>query len=190
MAAGPVVFERLDRHPFGARPLLGIAATEPAGEPTRLDPWRGKLAADLLARLGETEDDTELGEALERWELSLFEDEPLRSERLREALAALLGGADGLWAAAMRAAVLVGETGPERAALDRRPARARARARTRDVEVARRRSAGAIVEAILHEDRDAAARRARRRAARPAGPAGRLLLRARARFVTNPAQRA
>ena len=62
-----------------------------------------------------TEHDAELGEALERWELSLFEDEPLRSERLREALAALLGGADGLWAAAMRAAVLVGEIpSPER----------------------------------------------------------------------------
>ena len=48
VAAGPLVFEQLDRHPLGARPLLGIAATEPAGEPTRLDPWRGKLAADLL----------------------------------------------------------------------------------------------------------------------------------------------
>ena len=45
IAAGPVVFEQLDRHPFEARPMLGIAATEPGGEPTRLDPWRGSLAA-------------------------------------------------------------------------------------------------------------------------------------------------
>jgi hypothetical protein len=63
----------------------------------------------VLARLPGSEQDVEVGEALERWELSLFEAEPLRSERLREALAALLGGSDGLWAAAMRAAVLVGE---------------------------------------------------------------------------------
>jgi hypothetical protein len=110
VAAGPFVSERLDRHPLQPRPLLGIAATPPGGEPTRLDPWRGKLAADVLARLPGSEQDAELGEALERWELSLFEDEPLRSERLREALAALLGGSDGLWAAAMRAAVLTGDT--------------------------------------------------------------------------------
>jgi hypothetical protein len=109
LSAGPVVLEQLDGHPLGPRPLLGIAATEPAGEPTRLDPWRGKLAGDLLARLPESEQDSELGDALERWELSLFESEPLRSERLREALAALLGGADGLWAAAMRATTLIGE---------------------------------------------------------------------------------
>jgi hypothetical protein len=109
VAAGPLVAERLDRHPLEPRPLLGIAATRPSGEPSRLDPWRGKLAADVLARLPGSEQDVEVGEALERWELSLFEAEPLRSERLREALAALLGGSDGLWAAAMRAAVLVGE---------------------------------------------------------------------------------
>jgi hypothetical protein len=110
VAAGPLVSERLDRHPLPPRPMLGIAATRPGGEPTRLDPWRGKLAADLLARLPGSEQDPELGEALERWELSLFEAEPLRSERLREALAALLGGPDGLWAAAMRAATLIGDT--------------------------------------------------------------------------------
>ena len=96
-----------------------------AGPRDRGDRARGRAdAAGSLARKarrrparqpGRVEDDAELAEALERWELSLFEDEPLRSERLREALAALLGGADGLWAAAMRAAVLVGETpGPER----------------------------------------------------------------------------
>ena len=109
VASGLLVSERLDRHPLEPRPMLGIGATRPGGEPSRLDPWRGKLAGDVLARLPGWEQDGELGEALERWELSLFEAEPLRSERLREALAALLGGPDGLWAAAMRAAVLVGE---------------------------------------------------------------------------------
>jgi hypothetical protein len=108
VAAGPVVFEQLDWHPFGIRPLLGIAATEPAGEPSRLDPFRGGLARELLEHLAAVEGDAELAEALERWELSLFESEPACSERLRESLAALLGGPDGMWAGAMRAAVLLG----------------------------------------------------------------------------------
>ena len=61
---------------------------------------REVAAAELLARLGSLEDDLELADALARWELALFEDEPARSEYLRESLAALLGGPDGLWAAA------------------------------------------------------------------------------------------
>jgi hypothetical protein len=115
VAAGPVIFERLDWRPLGIRPVLPIAAAEPAGEPTRLDAVRARLACDLLARLGRAEEDPDLAEALDRWELSLFADEPFRSEQLREALAALLGGPDGLWAAAVRAAMLLGETGPDRA---------------------------------------------------------------------------
>ena len=58
----------------------------------------------------------ELGEAIDRWELSLFQNGPFRSEQLRSALEALLGAGDGLWAAALRASVLLGETGRERAA--------------------------------------------------------------------------
>ncbi len=151
VAAGPVVFERLDWHPFGVRPVLGIASTEPAGEPGRLDPWRGKLAGDLLTRLGETEGDGGLGEALERWELSLFESEPLRSERLREALAAALGAVDGLWAAAMRAAILVGEAGSDRAVVveSLRMLGRGERADGTAVDAVRR----ALVETVLHEDR-------------------------------------
>ena len=38
VAAGPVLFERLDWRPYGIRPVLPIAATAPPGEPTRLDP--------------------------------------------------------------------------------------------------------------------------------------------------------
>src|SRR4051794_23498983 len=115
VAAGPVLFERLDWRPLAIRPVLPIAAAEPRGEPTRLDSFRARLAADLLARLGSAEDDPELAEALDRWELSLFADEPYRSEQLREALTALLGGSDGLWAASVRAAVLLGETARDRA---------------------------------------------------------------------------
>jgi hypothetical protein len=151
VAAGPVVFEQLDWHPFGVRPMLGIAATEPAGEPTRLDPWRGRLAADLLERLARVEEDPELAEAMERWELSLFEGEPLRSERLREAVAALLGGADGLWAGVMRTSILLGETSHERAAVtEGLRALARGRNAAEDASEALRR---AIVETLLHDDR-------------------------------------
>jgi hypothetical protein len=151
VAAGPVVFEQLDWHPVGIRPLLGIAATEPGGEPTRLDPWRGCLGADLLERLVRAEEDPELAEALERWELSLFESEPLRSERLREAVAALLGGADGLWAGVMRASVLLGETSHERAAVtEGLRALARGERAADGADEALRR---AIVEVVLHDDR-------------------------------------
>jgi hypothetical protein len=151
IAAGPVVLERLDRHPLEPRPVLGIAATEPGGESTRLDPWRGRLAGDLLGRLTATEEDSELGEAIERWELALFESEPLRSERLREAFAALLGGSDGLWAAVMRAAMLIGVTTDARRHL---ADELRGLARGEHggpglIDTVRR----ALVEAILHDDR-------------------------------------
>ena len=116
VAAGPVLFERLDWRPLGIRAVLPIAATEPLGEPTRLDAFRARLAGDLLERLGRADDDPELAEALDGWELSLFAEEPFRSEQLRETLTALLGGVDGPWAATIRAAVLLGETGRDRAA--------------------------------------------------------------------------
>jgi hypothetical protein len=117
VAAGPIIFERLDWRPYGIRPVLPIAAADSAGEPIRLDQVRGALARDLRERLAATDDDPDLAEALDRWELSLFQAEPFRSEQLREALSAALGGPDGLWAAAVRAAVLLGESGQERAEL-------------------------------------------------------------------------
>ena len=72
VAAGPVVFERLDFRPLRISPLLPIAATQPRGEATRLDSLRGRLAADLRERLPLADEDRELGEALDRWELSLL----------------------------------------------------------------------------------------------------------------------
>jgi hypothetical protein len=115
IAAGPVIFERLDWRPYGIRPMLPIAATAPAAEPTRLDRFRAEVAAELLPRLGSVEDDQALAEALDRWELSLFQAEPFRSEQVKLALVAALGGEDGLWAAGVRAAALIGDTPQGRA---------------------------------------------------------------------------
>jgi hypothetical protein len=117
VAAGPVVFERLDFRPLRIAPLLPIAATQPRGEATRLDRVRAKLAADLLARLVLADDDRELAEALDRWELSLFADEPFRTGQVRDAIGCLFGGDDGPWAAAMRTAVLLADKTQERSDL-------------------------------------------------------------------------
>ena len=151
LAAGPVLFERLDWRPYGVRPMLPIAATQPPGEPSRLDAFRGNLARDLLERIATADQDPELAEALDRWELSLFAAEPFRSEQLREALTALLGGADGLWAATVRTALLLGETAPDRAAhLDRlRALGAGETASPATADAVR----CAMVETLLHGDR-------------------------------------
>ncbi len=114
LAAGPVLFERLDWRPYGIRPVLPIAATAPPGEPTRLDPFRASVAAQLRPLLAAADEDPQLGDALDRWELSLFQGEPFRGEQLRHALDAALGDGEGLWAAGMRAAALLGETAEER----------------------------------------------------------------------------
>ena len=91
LAAGPVLFETLDGRPFGIQPVLPIAATQPPGEPSRLDTFRTPIAVEVLAALADADGDPELAEALDRWELSLFQNEPFRGEQLRAALAALLG---------------------------------------------------------------------------------------------------
>ena len=142
VAAGPVLFERLDWRPFGIRPVLPIAATPPPGEPTRLDAFRAQVAVKLIPRLALADDDPRLGDALDRWELSLFQDDPFRAEQLRHALDAALGDGDGTWAGAMRAAALLGETAEERADLA-----GRFRAPTSDL--LRR----MLVAVLLHGDR-------------------------------------
>ncbi len=114
IAAGPVLFERLDWRPFGVRPVLPIAATQPPGQPTRLDVFRGETARVLITKLCAADGDRELGDALDRWELALFQDGSFRSEQLGASLDALLGVGDGAWAASLRAAMLLGETGRER----------------------------------------------------------------------------
>jgi hypothetical protein len=147
IAAGPVVFERLDFRPLRISPLLPIAATQPRGEATRLDKIRAKLAADLRSRLTLADTDRELGEALDRWELSLFSEEPFRSAQVGEALGCLLGGDGGTWAATMRASVLLAEKGRERnEVLDL----LRAERLNRDGRDAVRR---ALVETLLHGNR-------------------------------------
>ena len=147
VAAGPMLFERLDWRPFGIRPMRPIAATQPSGEPDRLDGFRGGLSRELLACLQLAEADAALAEAIDRWELSLFQDEPFRSEQLRAALAALLGDT---WA--LRAAVLLGDDSSARrtlyeslSKLERGESVQRAAA-----DAARR----AFAEALLHGDRE------------------------------------
>jgi hypothetical protein len=117
VAAGPVLFERLDWRPYGIRPVLPIAATAPAGEPTRLDPFRASVAQKLRPQLALADDDAKLGDALDRWELALFQDDPFRREQLRHALDSALGNGEGAWAAGMRAAALLGESGHERTSI-------------------------------------------------------------------------
>ena len=112
LSAGPVLFETLDGRPFGIRPVLPIAATQPPGEATRLDAFRGSLAAEILQRLTLADADSALAEALDRWELSLFQNEPFRSEQIRATFVALLGET---WA--LRAAVLLETEAAERSAL-------------------------------------------------------------------------
>ena len=112
VAAGPVLFERLDWRPFGIRPVLPIAATQPPGEPDRLDGFRGALARELLARLTLADGDPALADALDRWELALFQNEPFRSEQLRGSLVSLLGET---WE--LRAAVLLGDESERRRSL-------------------------------------------------------------------------
>ncbi|MDX6426030.1 MAG: hypothetical protein QOD52_1435 [Gaiellaceae bacterium] len=147
IAAGPVVFERLDFRPLRISPLLPIAATQPRGEGTRLDKIRARLAADLRGKLTLADSDRELGESLDRWELSLFSDEPFRSAQVRESLTCLLGGDGGAWAAAMRTAVLLGDKNRERTdLLDA----LRAERLGRDARDAVRRT---LVETLLHGDR-------------------------------------
>ncbi|MGL6279608.1 MAG: hypothetical protein ACRC50_08665 [Gaiella sp.] len=151
LAAGPVLFETLDGRPYGIRPVLPIAATQPTGDPERLDEFRGALAAELLARLGLADADAYLAEALDRWELSLFQHEPFRSEQLRAAFAALLGET---WA--LRAAVLLEDEPATRAELHADLVALTgdgAAATPRAVDAARR----AVVGVLRHGDRAALA---------------------------------
>ena len=150
IAAGPVLFERLDWRPYGVRPVPSLAAQTPRGEPTRLDPFRARLVAELQQRLAAGAD-ADVLEALDRWELALFHEGSVRADELREALESLLGCEEGAWAAAMRAAVLLGESGRDReelvtalrALLDGDGPGSRAE------EAVRR----ALVETLLHDSR-------------------------------------
>jgi hypothetical protein len=131
--------------------VLPIAATQPPGEATRLDSFRADLAAELLSRLGLADADPGLAEALDRWELSLFQNEPFRSEQLRGALAGLFGDT---WE--LRAAVLLGDESEERRAIHAALRElARGELASRRAEDAVRRS---LVETLRHGDRAALVR--------------------------------
>ena len=147
VAAGPVLFETLDGRPFGIQPVLPIAATQPPGESSRLDSFRTPIAVDVLTALGDADGDPELSDALDRWELSLFQNEPFRGEQLRAALASLLGDT---WA--MRGSVLLGEDPRAREELyaELTSLAAGQPATTAAVDAARR----AIVAVLRSRDRD------------------------------------
>jgi hypothetical protein len=131
--------------------VLPIAATQPPGEASRLDSFRAELAREVLARLALADADVALAEALDRWELSLFQNEPFRSEQLRGALAGLLGDT---WE--LRAAVLLGEGSEERRAIHAAlRALASGEQATERAENAVRRS---LVETLRHGDRAALVR--------------------------------
>ncbi|MBA3347768.1 MAG: hypothetical protein H0T13_04335, partial [Actinobacteria bacterium] len=141
VSAGPVLFERLDWQPFGIRPVLPIAATQPPGEATRLDSFRSEVARDVLAALALADADTALAEALDRWELSLFQNGPFRTEQLRGSLAALFGDT---WQ--LRAAALLGDVSGGRRELYES---------LRDANVAALESTArrSLVETLRHGDR-------------------------------------
>jgi hypothetical protein len=146
-AAGPVLFETLDGRPFGIQPVLPIAATQPPGDASRLDAFRSAIAIDVLAALSDADGDPELSDALDRWELSLFQAEPFRGEQLRAALASLLGET---WA--MRCCVLLGEDAGAREELygELTTLAAGEPATTASVDACRR----AVVAVLRSRDRD------------------------------------
>src|SRR5256885_11625212 len=61
VAAGPVLFERLDWRPFGIRPLLPMPSPPPPGAPTRPHPFRAEVAGKLFPRVALTYRDHALG---------------------------------------------------------------------------------------------------------------------------------
>src|SRR5439155_12002952 len=106
------------------------------------DPFRASVAVQLIPRLALADEDVELGEALDRWELALFQSPPFRDEQLSQSLTSALGGGDGQWAAAMRAAALLGQNARDRADLVER-------LRSPSTDLVRR----VLVELLLHGDR-------------------------------------
>ena len=169
IAAGPVVFERLDFRPLRdlAAPADRGDAAARRGDPARQDPRRGSpptcASGSPLA-----DDDRELGEALDRWELSLFSEEPFRSAQVREALTCLLGE--------RRRRVGRGDARRRCCSARRRGDRAELlealRAERARPRRARRRAARARRDAPARQPRRRSSTRARRDAARPAAAAG------------------
>ena len=112
--------------------------------------------ATLRPRLALADDDAQLGDALDRWELSLFQDEPFRGEQLRMRSTPRSATATALWAA--------GDARCRPARRDRGGARRPRRALPRaDAATSLRRL---LVAVLLHGDRRALLRELDERAAR------------------------
>ena len=117
IAAGPLLFERIDQTQQAVRPLPPEVARQPLGEARRLDVLTLGVARSLCERLyaaGAPAD--RLGTALSRWSASLgLPGDAERAAASAAALAPLLG-TDAQWdgATALRAAALAGRTAAER----------------------------------------------------------------------------
>ena len=137
----------------GVRSASGRCCRSPRpslpGEPTRLDEFRGRLAATCSRASPRADDDPELGEALDRWELSLFQPSRSASEQLRESLGR----------AARRRRRALGGGAARRRCCSARPARARRAARPAARPASGGHASGAptvrraLVEVLMHGDR-------------------------------------
>ena len=112
IAAGPVIFERLDwalacdpcrRWPPRPRPGSRRVSI-PSGPSWPSSSWSGSRGLRSTRTCSKRS-------TAGSWRLPRG---PVRADELREALSVLLGCDEGPWAAAMRAAVLLGENGRER----------------------------------------------------------------------------
>ena len=137
VAAGPVLFERLDWRPYGIRPVLPIAATAAARRADAARPVP-RLGGGRPARAPRRRGRRPRSSATRSTAGSSRSSSPSRSaaSSCAHALEAALGEDDGAWAAAMRGAALLGATadGARRA----RRAAARADAASRPAPARRR----------------------------------------------------
>ena len=166
IAAGPVVFERLDYRPLRISPLLPIAATQPRGEATRLDKVRG-AARGRPPREAACSPTTTASSARRSTAGSSRSSPRSRSALRRSARRspACSAARTGAWAASMRAAVLLGDKPADRADVLESLRAERLRRRR-----ARRGAAGARRDAPPRRPRGSR-RHARRDAARRAAAA-------------------
>ena len=147
IAAGPVLFERLDWRPYGIRPVLPIAATQPDGraDPARRVPRPARRATCASGCRSPTTTPSSARRSTAGSSRSSSRD-PFRCRAAaRVADRAPRRHATARWAAAVRAAVLLGETPPERGSSCSRGSRSDARS----PDVVRR----ALVEVVMHGDR-------------------------------------
>ena len=152
VAAGPVLFERLDWRPFGIRPVLPIAATQPPGEATRLDSFRAEVTRERAV------DASRSPTAMRRSPRRSTAGSSRSSRTSRSGPSSCAGALAGLFGDTweLRAAVLLGDASEERRAIHAslRSLAAGEQASPRAEEAVRR----SLVETLRHGDRPALVR--------------------------------